>query len=87
MTNRHHSVFYTGTARDLIKRVHEHRCLVIDGFTRQYKCTKLVYFEIHEDLGDALRRERAIRRWRRAWKIELIEGMNPEWADLYGSLL
>ncbi len=83
MTNRPKGVFYTGVTSDLAGRVSTHREGVIDGFTKKYNCKRLVWFESHDDAGWAILREKRIKRWRRDWKIEMIEEMNPRWEDLW----
>ena len=87
MTNRPRGVLYTGMAVDLIARAGTHREGEIPGFTRRYRCTQLVWFEPHEDYHTAYHREYLIKRWRRAWKIRLIEEMNPGWKDLWFDLV
>lgn len=77
---------YTGSTRDLVKRVYEHKESLLPGFTRRYGVTKLVWFEAHDCVASAYGRERQIKRWRRDWKIALIEADNPHWDDLYPSL-
>jgi putative endonuclease len=74
---------YVGVTSDLRRRVWEHREGMVPGFTRRYDVHRLVYFETHEDMLGAVGREKQIKKWRRAWKLELIEGMNPEWEDLW----
>ncbi len=74
---------YAGSTRDLLRRVHEHREGLLPGFTRKYGVTRLVWFEAHESVAAAHRREGSIKRWRRAWKIALVEKSNPQWRDLY----
>ena len=74
---------YTGVTNNLVRRVGEHREGVCDGFTKRYRLTKLVYAERHEDIVSAIAREKAIKHWRRAWKIDLIMDQNPNWDDLY----
>ena len=74
---------YVGVTNDLIRRVWEHKTDAVRGFTKQYGIHNLVYAEFHETMPDAIRREKLLKRWRRAWKLELIEKANPEWADLY----
>jgi putative endonuclease len=78
---------YTGSTRDLIRRVHEHREGLLPGFTRKYGVTKLVWHEAHEGVSAAYSREQKIKRWRRDWKIALIEEKNPHWEDLYPGLI
>jgi putative endonuclease len=77
---------YVGSTGDLIRRVGEHKIKAIPGFTAKYGVDRLVWFEIHESLAAAAQRERRIKGWKRAWKIELIESDNPHWIDLYPNL-
>ncbi|MDZ4690614.1 GIY-YIG nuclease family protein [Terricaulis sp.] len=77
---------YTGSTRDLARRVYEHREGLLPGFTRKYGVTRLVWFEAHDSIAAAYRRECSIKRWRRAWKIALIEADNLQWDDLYPSI-
>ena len=72
---------------DLIKRVWQHREHLGDGFTRRYGVTQLVWYEQHDTMESAIIREKRIKKWKRAWKIELIETMNPDWHDLWPILL
>ena len=81
-----YGTLYTGSTDDLAKRVYEHREKVRSGFTSKYGVTKLVWFEAFEERENAFRRERRIKEWRRAWKIKLIESLNPGWDDLYPEL-
>lgn len=83
LTNKRYGTLYTGLTTDLLRRVEEHRIKVADGFTRKYNLTQLVYYEIHDDIEQAAHRERLMKKWKRQWKIELIEKQNPDWADLY----
>jgi putative endonuclease len=76
-------VIYVGMTSDLIGRAWEHRERTIEGFTKRYWVGRLVYFEAHETAASAQRREWLMKRWRRDWKFDLIETMNPTWADLY----
>jgi putative endonuclease len=78
---------YTGVTSDLVKRVYEHRNGLADGFTKKYKIRHLVYFERHEDMNAAISREKQIKKWNRAWKLELIEMNNPEWKNLYEDII
>ena len=81
--SRPHGVIYVGMTSDLPGRALQHRDRVIEGFTKRYWVGRLVYFEAHDNGSEAARREWLMKRWRRAWKIELIETQNPSWADLY----
>jgi len=74
---------YVGSTRDLARRVYEHREGLLPGFTRKHGVTRLVWFETHESVAAAHARETALKRWRRAWKLALIEATNPQWRDLY----
>jgi len=78
---------YVGVTSDLIKRVWEHKNDLIEGFTKTYRVHNLVWFEQHETMESAILREKAIKEWNRARKIELIEESNPKWQDLYPELL
>ena len=78
---------YVGVTSDLIKRVWEHKNDLIEGFTKAYRVHTLVWFEQHETMESAILREKAIKEWNRAWKIELIEESNQSWQDLYPQLL
>jgi putative endonuclease len=82
MTNRRDGVLYTGVTSDLRRRVYEHKEKLVAGFTARYNLDKLVYFEIAEDPGAAIAREKQIKAGPRRKKIDLIEGMNPGWRDL-----
>ncbi len=86
MSNRPNGTLYVGVTADLARRVWEHRNGMCPGFTRQYRLTRLVWFEFHETSEDAIRREKALKRWLRAWKVRLIHQANPEWKDLYPTL-
>jgi putative endonuclease len=74
---------YVGVTSDLVRRVFEHREGFVAGFTKTHGIKMLVHFEIYENIEEAIRREKAVKKWNRAWKIELIEQTNPDWTDLY----
>lgn len=86
VTNRPNGTLYVGVTSDLARRVWEHREGVVDGFTKRYQLKRLVYAEHHNDIRVALQREKNIKHWPRAWKIDLIVAQNPDWADLYDGL-
>ena len=86
MASRKNGTIYAGVTSDLIGRVYQHREGLVPGFTKQYGCKLLVWFEAHDDLQDARLRELQIKEWKRAWKIKLIEERNLEWDDLYPTL-
>ena len=87
LASQPHGTLYVGVTRDLVRRVHEHRSKLVEGFTARYGVDRLVWFESTESVEAAIVREKQIKRWNRAWKIALIEAENPVWADLYESLL
>ena len=87
MTNRPNGTLYVGVTADLPRRVQEHRSSVIEGFTKRHGLKRLVYAEHHDDIRDAIRREKTIKGWRRAWKVRLIHGVNPDWNDLSDTVL
>jgi len=87
MTNRRDGTLYIGVINDLVRRVWEHREGTGSSFVRRYNLTKLVYFEHHEDIRSAIQRETSLKRWPRGWKVRLLAAENPQWEDLYPSLL
>ncbi len=86
MASRRNGTLYIGVTSNLAQRVWEHREGLREGFTKRYGVKQLVYYELFEEAEFALLRETRLKRWNRAWKIALIEEMNPDWADLYGTL-
>jgi len=86
MTNKINSVIYTGVTNDLKRRVYEHKEKLVDGFAKKYNIAKLVYYEVFEDIKNAILREKQIKGGSRHKKIELINSMNKEWRDLHGEL-
>jgi len=86
MTNRPNGTLYIGVTSELPRRIWEHRQGLADGFTKRYRLKSLVYFEHHDDIGRALQREKNLKHWPRAWKLELISKANPMWDDLYEQL-
>ena len=86
LTNQHHTVLYTGVTTDLKVRVYQHREKLSLGFTNRYNATKLVFYELGQDISGAIAREKQIKAGSRARKIELIEAFNPEWRDLYDEI-
>ena len=87
MTNRPNGILYTGVTSDLIKRVWQHREGVVDGFTKDHGLKRLVYFEFHDDMISAIQREKNIKHWSRAWKVNLIVAGNSDWDDLSGEII
>ena len=87
MTNKSNNVLYTGVTNDLVRRVYEHRMKLTPGFTSRYNVTKLVYFEECIDPSSAIAREKQIKAGSRQKKIDLVNGMNPTWSDLYDGII
>ena len=86
MTNSRNTVLYVGVTSDLIKRVYEHKAKLADGFTSRYNVVKLVYYEVFEDIENAILREKQIKAGSRQKKVRLIDSTNREWHDLYDAL-
>ncbi len=86
MSNRRDGTLYVGVTSDLRRRAWEHRDGAIEGFTKEYGLKRLVYWEAHDRIEDAIHREKRLKKWSRAWKVRLIHGLNPEWDDLYDQL-
>ncbi len=86
MTNQRNSVLYAGVTNDLIRRVYEHKEKLADGFTKKYNVVKVVYYEVLEDIENAILREKQIKAGSRQKKIQLVNSMNREWRDLYEEL-
>jgi putative endonuclease len=86
MASQRNGTLYVGVTSDLIKRVWQHRNHLVAGFTSQYNIDLLVWFEQHETMLSAIAREKAIKKWNRAWKLRLIEEQNPEWKDLWPTI-
>ncbi len=87
MTNRRDGILYAGVTSHLPNRAFQRREGLIEGFTKRYALKVLVYYEHFEDIRDAIQREKTIKHWPRAWKVRLIHAMNPQWDDLYDSLI
>jgi putative endonuclease len=83
LASRRNGTLYTGVTSDLFDRVVKHKQDLIKGFTQRYGVHRLVYYEMHESMPEAIRREKQIKEWKRLWKLRLIESMNPEWIDLF----
>jgi len=87
MSNKKDGTLYIGVTSNLLKRVHEHKEAAVDSFTNKYNLKNLVYFEILDDISEAIKREKQLKNWKREWKVALIEKKNFLWEDLYGSLV
>jgi len=86
LASKKHGTLYLGVTNDLVRRVHEHRTKAVAGFTKRYDVDKLVWFEIYDDIANAITREKELKKWRCDWKIRLVEEENPNWTDLYPSI-
>ena len=86
MASRRKGTLYVGVTSNLIKRAWEHKTDAVEGFTKRYCVHRLVWYEVHESMESAITREKAIKAWKRDWKLELIEKTKPEWEDLYARL-
>ena len=82
LADKPYGTLYIGVTSDLASRIEAHRKDCVEGFTKRYGVHTLVYFEVHEEMYEAIQREKRLKKWNRAWKIRLIEEMNPEWKDL-----
>ena len=87
LSNGIHGTLYIGMTNNLVRRMYEHKNELIQGFTSKYKTHRLAYFESCDDVLAAITREKQLKKWRRKWKIELIESMNPKWDDLYSKII
>jgi len=87
LASKERGTLYIGVTSDLIKRIWEHKNNLAEGFTKRYGVHTLVWYEQHESMISAISREKAIKEWKRAWKLQLIEGANPGWDDLYSQLI
>lgn len=87
LASQKNGTLYTGVTSDLIKRVWQHKNHVVDGFSKKYNIHLLVWYEVHDEIGSAIVREKQIKEWKRLWKLELIEKSNPTWKDLYSEIV
>lgn len=86
ITNKKNGTLYIGVTSNLKNRIWQHKNKIIEGFSKKYNLTKLVYFEGYEDYWDAANREKRMKKWNRDWKVDLIEKQNLQWIDLYNEL-
>ncbi len=87
LASQRNGTLYIGVTSDLVKRIHEHRSDLVDGFTKRYAVHSLVWFEQHETMEGAITREKQLKKWNRAWKLRLIEESNSAWRDLYEDII
>ncbi|MCK1744890.1 GIY-YIG nuclease family protein [Bradyrhizobium sp. 139] len=83
LASKKYGTLYIGVTNDIVRRIHEHKSKVVAGFSKRYSIDRLVWFEIYDDPVTAIEREKELKKWRREWKIRLIEEQNPRWIDLY----
>ncbi len=86
LASKRYGVLYIGVTKDLVRRVREHKDGLIEGHSKKYHIKKLVYVEVFDYVDRAIQREKCLKRWKREWKVELIEKLNPEWKDLYDEI-
>ena len=87
LANKRNGTLYVGVTSDLIKRIWQHKNNVVKGFTERYGIHQLVWYELHETMESAIRKEKMLKNWKRVWKLELIEKSNPNWQDLYETIV
>ena len=87
LTNKRNGTLYIGVTNDLIRRVYEHKTNAIEGFSKKYSTHTLIYYEELSDINAALGREKQLKKWKRLWKLKLIESLNPNWDDLYEKII
>lgn len=87
LSSKKNGTLYLGVTSNIVKRIYEHKNDLVDGFTNKYKVHKLVYYEVFNTIQEAIRREKVLKKWNRKWKLKLIEKENPDWDDLYESIL
>ena len=87
VTNKPRGTLYTGVTNDLVRRMHEHREGLADGFSKRYGLRQLVHYERHDTPGPALQREKNIKHWSRGWKLDLVNSTNPKWDDFFSVIV
>ena len=87
LASRRNGTLYSGVTSNLVQRIWQHKNDAVDGFTRKYAVHSLVWYELHATMESAIGREKALKEWRRAWKLKLIETTNPHWRDLYDDIV
>ena len=87
LASKRNGTLYIGVTSDMAKRVWEHKNDLVEGFTKRYHVHSLVWYELHESMESAIKREKSMKEWKRVWKLELIESVNPDWDDLYHTII
>ena len=86
LASKPNGTLYIGVTSNLVQRIWQHKNVFVEGFTKRYRVHRLTWYEVHESMESAILREKAIKKWNRAWKVELIEKNNPTWRDLYDAI-
>ncbi|MGD8763826.1 MAG: GIY-YIG nuclease family protein [Desulfobacteraceae bacterium] len=87
LASKRNGTLYIGVTSELVKRIWEHKNNMVEGFTKRYNVHRLVWYELHENMESAITREKRLKNWKRKWKLELIESSNPDWQDLYPTIV
>ena len=87
LASKRNGTLYIGVTSDLVKRIWEHKNNMVEGFTKRYNVHQLVWYELHGSMESAITREKRLKNWKRKWKLELIESKNPDWQDLYHTIV
>jgi putative endonuclease len=87
LTNKRNGTLYIGVTSDLANRIWKHKNNMVEGFTKKYNLHRLVWYELHDDMESAIIHEKRLKEYKRSWKLKLIESMNPDWQDLYDSIV
>ena len=87
ITNKTNTTLYIGVSSNLVKRIYQHKHKFVKGFSADYNLNKLIYFELFDDMENAILREKRLKKWNRDWKEQLINDFNPNWVDLYADIL
>ena len=87
LAGKRNGTLYIGVTNNLLERVRQHKSNLVEGFTKKYAVHKLMYYEVYDDIYSAIAREKRMKKWKREWKIKLIEKFNPNWDDLYYKLI
>jgi len=87
LASKRNGTLYIGVTSDLVKRIWEHKNNMVEGFTKHYGVHQLVWYEVHESMESAIEREKRLKEWKRKWKLELIESSNPNWQDLFNTII
>ena len=87
LASKRNGTLYIGVTSDLVKRIWKHKNKMVEGFTKRYNVHRLVWYELHESMESAITQEKRLKNWKRKWKLELIESINPKWLDLYHNIV